>query len=203
MNYITLGYDCSPAATLRNLNLREFALPFDWVVSNVYSLEKCFEENFARFHTNLKYNYSKTRLIDSYGFEFPHDYPLANTVADINRIGEGNIVECPGKQICTNYMYYYDFVLEKYKRRIDRFLNIMNDEKPIIVLCRYSTVQVLKLQEIILRIYKKENVYFVNSSLEAFENDKIINVFTEKNNVWNEASLWESAIERMKEKIMK
>ena len=39
-NYLTIGYDCSPAAALRNLNLREFALPFDWVVSNVTILEE-------------------------------------------------------------------------------------------------------------------------------------------------------------------
>ena len=34
-NYLTIGQDCSPAAALRNLNLRDFALPFDWVVSNI------------------------------------------------------------------------------------------------------------------------------------------------------------------------
>ena len=32
-NYLTIGYDCSPAGALKVLNLREFALPFDWVVS--------------------------------------------------------------------------------------------------------------------------------------------------------------------------
>ena len=40
INYLTLGYDCSPAGALKNLNLREFALPFDWVVSNVTILEE-------------------------------------------------------------------------------------------------------------------------------------------------------------------
>ena len=52
-NFLTLGYDCSPAAALRNLELREHALPFDWVVSNVNSIHKCIEENFSVFHRNL------------------------------------------------------------------------------------------------------------------------------------------------------
>jgi hypothetical protein len=54
-HFLTLGHDCSPAAALRNLDLREQALPFDWVVSNVTSIHKCVEENFSRFHINLSY----------------------------------------------------------------------------------------------------------------------------------------------------
>ncbi len=202
MNYLTLGYDCSPAAALRNLNLRSFALPFDWIVSNIYNLEKCFEENFARFHTNLKYNYSKKRLIDDYGFEYPHDYPLENNKINETNIGEGVFGEEDGKIICNNYMDYYNIVVDKYKRRIERFLNIINDEKPIILLCRYSTSDVLKLQEIFLTIYKKENIYFINSNSEIFENNKIINIFTERNDIWNESNIWEKGIEYMKSKIM-
>lgn len=38
-NYLTIGNDCSPAAALKNLNLREFTLPFDWVVSNINGLQ--------------------------------------------------------------------------------------------------------------------------------------------------------------------
>lgn len=203
MNYLTLGCDCSPASALRNLNLRDFALPFDWIVSDIYMFEKCFEENFARFHTNLKYNNSKTRLIDDYGFQYPHDYPLENDKLNINNIGEGIYGEGNGKIICSNYMDYYNIVFDKYKRRIERFLNIINDEKPIIILCRFSTADVLKLKEIILKNYKKENIYFINSNNRKFENDRIINIFTEKNNIWNEENLWEKYIKYMKSKIMR
>lgn len=69
-NYLTIGYDCSPAAALRGLHLREFALPFDWVVSNVNILQMCFETKFKDFHKSLTFNYNKTRLIDHYGFNF-------------------------------------------------------------------------------------------------------------------------------------
>ena len=68
INYLTLGYDCSPAGALKNLNLREFALPFDWVVSNVSILNNCFEDNFFT-RRNLKTNSKKTkkRLCDFLG----------------------------------------------------------------------------------------------------------------------------------------
>ena len=49
-NYLTIGFDCSPASALRNLNLRESALPFDWVISNIKFLQRCFETNFEYFH---------------------------------------------------------------------------------------------------------------------------------------------------------
>ena len=88
-NYLSIGYDCSPAAALKGLKLREYALPFDWVVSNVNSLELCFSSDFNFFHKNLIFNNNKTRLIDSYGFQFPHDYPLNDMSNNEDNIGEG------------------------------------------------------------------------------------------------------------------
>jgi len=73
-NYIPLGFDCSPAAALRGLNLREFALPFDWVKLKVDILIRCLKDDFRYYHKNLKFNYNKKMLIDHYGFQFIHDY---------------------------------------------------------------------------------------------------------------------------------
>ena len=75
---MSLGYDCSPAATLRNLDFRTEALPFDWVVSDLQILIKCIDDNFDNYHKNLYFNNRRSRLIDSYGFQFPHDYPFDN-----------------------------------------------------------------------------------------------------------------------------
>jgi len=206
MNYLTIGYDCSPAAALKNLNLREFALPFDWVVSNINSLESCFQSNFEGFHKNLNLNYRKTRLIDSYGFQFPHDYPLNDglQIAQIaNDVGEGVFPEGNGNEkfITDKWVDYHDSVLEKYKRRIERFKNILRDTKPIIVLCRYNTEDVLKLQKLFMKYFNVENIYFVNSSNQTFENDKIKNIFTEKNNIWNDANIWKQGIDDIMAKI--
>ena len=195
INYLTLGYDCSPAAVLRNLNIRKFALPFDWVVSDVNILEKCFEDNFSKFHKNLKFNYNKTRLIDEYGFQFPHDYPLNNmTNINNNNVGEGIFGEEKNNFITDNWINYYDVVLEKYNRRIERFKIIVNDINPIIVLCRYNTKQVFKLQEIFLKYFNKQNVYLLNSSNQVFENSKIKNIYTEKNGEWNNTNIWKQGL---------
>jgi hypothetical protein len=200
-NYLTIGYDCSPASALKNLNLREFALPFDWVVSSVNSLEKCFETNFENFHKKLNLNYYKTRLIDYYGFQFPHDYPL-NHMSDFeNNLGEGVFGEETGMFITDNWINYHETVLDKYNRRIERFKNIINESKPIIVLCRYNTNDVLKLQELFVKYYKISNIYFINSSNETFENDKIKNIHTEKNNIWNDINIWKQGIDDMIKKI--
>ena len=46
INYMSIGYDCSPAAVLRTLNLRNEALPFDWVVSHLQLITNCIEDKF-------------------------------------------------------------------------------------------------------------------------------------------------------------
>ena len=193
-NYLTIGNDCSPAAALKNLNLRNFALPFDWVVSNVNILHECFKTNFEHYHTNLVFNHNKTRLIDYYGFQFPHDYPL-NYMSNVeNNVGEGVFAEENNKSITNNWNIYYNVVLDKYKRRIERFKTIIADKKPIIVLCRYNTQDVLKLQQLFIEYYNITNIYFCNSSNEIFENDYIKNIYTEKNKIWNDISIWEEGI---------
>lgn len=202
-NYLTIGYNCSPAAALKNLNLRKYALPFDWTISSVTALEKCFESNFENFHKKLVLNYNKSILIDYYNFEFPHDYPRTQTqMTDVvDNIGEGLFPEDNGTSILDNWNDYYEIVLEKYNRRIERFKNIINDIKPIIVLCRYNTIDVLKLQNIFKKYYNLDNIYFVNSSREIFENDKIKNIYTEQNNEWNDVNIWKQGINDIIKKI--
>ena len=81
-HYITVGGDCSPAAALRNLQLREFALPFDWIVSTVSMLEHCFRTKFDLFHRYVALDVTKTRVIDPFGSQFPHDERL-NRMRDV------------------------------------------------------------------------------------------------------------------------
>lgn len=201
-NFVTMGYDCSPAAALRELKLREFALPFDWIQSNVFSIQKCFENNFSQFHTNLRLSHNQRRLIDEYGFEFPHDYPLVNNKNSNNdqnyeNVGEGDFEESKLNVIVDTWLNYYNMVKEKYNRRIERFQNIMKDTKPIIVLCRYNTRHVLKLQSLFSKYYKKNNIFFINSSKEIFSNAQIKNIDTEKKGVWNDTRIWKETIDQL------
>jgi len=205
MNYLTIGYDCSPAVALRNMNLRKFALPFDWVQSNIHAIERCFQDNFAKYHTGLYFNERKTRMIDAYGFQFPHDYPLLNIDELLGPAaveltpesvipGEGAYEE---KQIVENWQDYYDIVKEKYNRRIERFLDILHNPAPILVLCRYPKEYVFCLKKLFSKYYKKENIYFINSSHEAFENGFMVNIHTEKNGEWNETGIWQNAVNKL------
>jgi hypothetical protein len=194
INYVTFGQDCVSASALRNLDLRKVALPFDWIISNIDALEQCFKDDFAYFHKELKLNDTKTKMIDKYGFIFPHDYPLNDEVYDNMDIGEGLFGEESGKIITNNWTKHYDIVLEKYNRRIERFRNIMNDTTPIIALCNYNTNDVLKLQRIIMKYYNKDNIYFINSHFGIFKNNKIMNINTEINGIYNDTNIWRESV---------
>jgi len=197
INYVSFGYDCSPAATLRNLGIRDFALPFDWVESKLEYIYNCIEDNFNNFHCNLKLNKTETRVIDKYGFEFPHDYPFSKDFCE-EKLGDGVFGEDLQKKIIKNWNNYYDIVIKKYKRRIERFNHIFNDTKPIIILCRgYSVKNIKKFGYYLTNKYKKGNIYFVVSSNEKFKNNMIITCNTEKNGKWNEDVLWNKAIQEI------
>ena len=155
---------------------------------------------FENYHKNLTFSYRKTRLIDHYGFEFPHDYPLTNTNFENNIDDDVFIEEC-GNCITENWYDYHSSVLNKYNRRIERFNNIINDTKPIIVLCRYDTKDVFELQELFIKYYKNNNIYFVNSCIEPFENDYIKNIYTEKEDIWNDINIWKEGISDVIKKI--
>ena len=124
-NIISLGCNCWPSTVIKELGLRQISLPFDWMISNIDGLEKCFKNNFEFFHKDLYLNFDNTRLIDKYNFQFIHDY------SDI-----------------INWEKEYEEVFAKYQRRITRFLNIMKDSKPIIILTRYLVKDIRLLKKI-------------------------------------------------------
>lgn len=187
-NIITLGYDCSPAQAFRDMGRRIQALPFDWIISSVTSFEKCFQDDFAMFHKDLTFNHNKTRLIDHYGFEFPHGYPTIN---------EHIIVD--------NWADYHANVCQKYRRRIDRFLNIVRDPTPLIVLCRQDINDLPKIKRLFEKYYDKENLFFVDNTPQkqrlfrpSFDPDIFkytIICDAEKNGNWNETAIWNEALD--------
>jgi hypothetical protein len=195
-NFLTIGYDCSPAAALRSLNLRHQALPFDWVQSNISAIQYCFATDFKYYHTNIFLNNGNTRLIDEYGFQFPHDYPtITSPILNLDGTFSEDI-------IIDDWQSYYPNTKNKYNRRIERFKNILKDPKPAIVLCRYSTQEVFELQKYFIRYYNKSNLFFLNAYPQMFMNDKIININPEKNNEWNDATIWKEGIQSIEKLIV-
>jgi len=191
--YVTIGSECSPAYALRVLQLRSFALPFDWVVSKIESLERCFQEDFAKYHTNLRYNESNTRLIDEYGFEFPHDYPLVDPVMS----DEDFYNEDVNNTITKLWILYYPTIKEKYDRRIMRFRAIFADPRPIIVLTRHRTHDVSKLRELIRTYYHRDDVIYLNACPEPFDDGQIKNINTEQHGIWNDYAVWKIELEKI------
>ena len=199
INYMSLGNECSPAAALRNLNIRAEALPFDWVESNLQIITNCIEDNFSNYHQNLRFNQRRSRLIDSYGFQFPHDYPFDNSTIDDSKIGEGVFGEELNKQIIDNWNEYHGVALEKYKRRIERFYNYLNSDTPLIILCRGYPVNIInQFGAYLANKFKKSNIYFVLSSKQNFKSNNIVTCDTEKNGNWNEAAIWAEGIDSIK-----
>jgi len=196
-HYVSIGYDCSPASALRGLGLRPAALPFDWVVSSVDALEKCIGDRFAQYHKGLRLNTSKTRVIDAYGFEFPHDYPTVET--ERKEVGECEFGES-GKPIVENWMDDYEEVKAKYDRRIERFVAILSDPRPVIVLCRYSPADVVRLQRLLTRAFQKKNIYFVNAYPTRIETPYVLHIDPDIH-TWNDGEIWKQGIFRMLQKM--
>ena len=201
---ISMGYDCSPAQALRDMNIRKFALPFDWNISSMNSLERCFLDKFSMFHQNLTFNHNKTRLVDHYGFEFPHDYPILKDVLDcsfISVVKEHTIVD--------NWQDYHAEVCAKYKRRIDRFNDLLAKPEPLIVLCRHDVRFIPRLKSLFETYYNKTNVFFVNSTpqqrlfrIQSSPYDYTITCHTEKNEIWNETAVWKEALDQAIQQFM-
>jgi hypothetical protein len=163
ISYVSIGYDCSAAGALRALGLRHEAYPFDWIQSHSGGIRQCLTERFARFHTEVRLMEHGRRVIDAYGFEFPHDYPVRDKEGEHNKeehdkgqhsnqdiqeekkeekvvhqMGEAGhdenmYMEVLGKPIVPEWSAYLDVVREKYGRRIRRFLAVMENREKPVV----------------------------------------------------------------------
>ena len=198
MYYVSLGYDCSPASVLRNLNLREFALPFDWVDTNHINHEiilNCITDDFRKFHQNIKLTPDGKRVVDAYGIQYPHDYPTTETISEHFEKMDVEDHLYDEKQIVPNYADYTPKVLEKYARRIERFREIFTGNRPITVLYRGFYVQAQHIKLILETIYHRNDIVFILATHEKIFNDaKIICCNPDQNGQGNEAGIWLEAI---------
>jgi hypothetical protein len=201
--YVPLGYDCSTAQALKDLELREFALPFDWTQTHFIQILQCITDDFRKFHQDIKLINTPfgQRVIDNYGIQYPHDYPTIETEDDKKEINEENFYN--EKKIVDNYKDYIDKVLEKYQRRINRFKEIFKTKKPIIILYRgcYSNAEAFKNS--LHKYYNRNDIIFVIANKEENHNNNgIICCNPEKNGNWNDKSVWLEAIELAKQNIL-
>jgi len=168
--FIPFGDDCAPAISLRKLKLRDFALPFDWIRSTPESLFLSIVNDFKEFHGGLRLSECKKYVIDSYGNEFPHDYPTRKQPAITNTsdceysIDEDSIVDHWMESIAANK--------EKYARRIERFISLMNSDEQLILLTKCQLHYVQWFTELFHRKYNKTNIIYVVFSNEVISEEE-------------------------------
>lgn len=135
-NYISLGWFCGPAASLENLGFRTTSGPFDWYISEFRGVIDTIENNFQdflSFDNLIKHKDSKYYFEDKkYGFLYNHEYGIEEK---------------------EEYKYYT--IKEKYKRRCDRFLDIIKEPT-----CLFRAIKDLDEVEYINRNYKKIDEIF-------------------------------------------
>lgn len=102
--YIPIGIDCDVATMCKEINIREAAFPFDHIVT-YEGITDILKNNFNNFLPNSKtYNLSSSSILNrQYGVRFMHD----------------------------NFLKQSD--IDKYKRRIERFFNILKTEKKKVI----------------------------------------------------------------------
>jgi len=197
-NYISLGYECSTATTLRDLGLRKAALPFDWIQASAKGISQCILENFTNFHRGLYLNEERARIIGEYGFQFVHDYPVNDD-----------------EKIVDSWKDYHKEINAKYIRRIARFHQILQSSEPIIALYRggdFSDISLLK--DAFLKRYGKTNIIYVFApflyNVNRPDDTLVPNVFEDvvvcdpdDGGKWNQKEIWLKAIERAKDLLMK
>jgi len=189
-NYISFGYDCSPATALKNLNLRTMALPFDWVETDIRAILNCISEDFRNFHKQITLTEGGEQVRDFYGIRFPHDYP--SELGKTYKLQNASVAGL--HRVCADYETHIDEVSEKYLRRIERFYDIINDrETPIIALYRGSINNVLYLNDLLQKKYRR-NILFVVSTKETTDRPFIIPCDTERNEKWNDTAIWMEGI---------
>jgi hypothetical protein len=200
--YLSFGLDPTCMDVIHELKLHTVSTPFDWVVSTPKSIYHSIMDNFNSFHTGVRY-YSKSRVIDKYGFIFPRDYP---TTVQKNAGKYDIFSENP---IVPNWREYENGVLEKYKLRANNFISVMQSDSPCVFLYRGEPEDIIQYKLLIKNIYKKENVAFVVASSEENINEYYLDepyIFVchpEKNGNWNEISVWKEAIERATDYLLK
>jgi len=167
MSIITLGQDCGPAASLRILSMRKYALPFDWMRSNPQILSEVILNNFKGFHESLKLSENRQYVIDSYGLEFPHDYPTVS-----QPVLNMNVEDILEHRIIDTWEEHIPAVQEKYKRRIERFHSIMNSEEPVLALFSGQVDHINLFKNAFKIRYNKTNVYYAVLSEEIISEEQ-------------------------------
>lgn len=141
--FINLGQDCQATYYLQKLNLRKTAFPFDWLQTyNFSGVCKAIEEKFEFFLSKdyLEYNVRQTLIPQTrikntkYNLYFVHDFPTEYQSNVSKENGNFGIIK-------PNFLDYLLDMQKKYKKRIQRFLDLLNYNFYIIFIRTHTSFQ--------------------------------------------------------------
>jgi hypothetical protein len=157
--YIPLGLDCSLAYQLDEMNLRKFALPFDWIYTkNLLDIIKLITNNFSNFLPETNCVESLLELYEIIPINtnnFTIDKPRLNNQNNPNKTiqtsGSAFDPVYRSDSVCSKYKLkhkIYNIILphefaeinsktiqlfiDKYKRRIERFYSLNQSDNKLI-----------------------------------------------------------------------
>ncbi len=152
---VPIGMTCATASQLKKRNLRRASFPFDWILippenalqTMVDLIQSRFEAFFEKddLRLNSKESVSGRYLVINQRtkIEFPHDF-FTPTLTD--------------EEFAKNK--------EKYRRRIERFYETIEQSSSVCLLCSMSCVSVERSQ--LLEAYRKIRAVFPNGTLDIF-----------------------------------
>jgi hypothetical protein len=185
--FIPFGENCGPATALRSLKLRDFALPFDWVRSTPESLVRAVNDDFKSFHDDLRLSECKMYVSDSYGFQFPHDYPTQKDEVVSRNSKDEMAIEAI---LAEHWMEHIPAAKEKYARRIERFQSLMKSDKQLTILttCKRKSIEVFR--ELFLRKYNKTNIVYVVLAEDDISDEEKERLLHEGVSVCDPETIW-------------
>ncbi len=185
--YISFGYNCHAAQNLKNLNLRNIALPFDWLLTNpLYGIEyvnKNILDNFKDQVSNLSYNNRGKVISNNFIYtEFFHHDLIKNTqdreTNDNNTILIDTFIK-RGKrfmEIINNVendcIFLYNLQKENYNNK-EMLKKILND------LIEFTNIMKNRCKyKLIIYVFSKDDFNFIINN--EIKNLKLKNVFFKK-----------------------
>lgn len=146
-NLISLGYNCSVANSFIELQSRPFSLPFDWNYVSDFALPEYFENDFINFF-KLK-NLRRASQSGNPSCE------MSNKLLKICYVHDGKY-----EDLIKNDNHYKNSY-QKYKRRINRLLKLLNSNKKLLFVRLINSIDkisnYIKLEKVISNKYPNLN----------------------------------------------
>ena len=141
--HIPLGLDCTIAHQLKKRNLRFAALPFDWMKITIDSLLDVLDNQFFNFLNKERWSI----IEQSANFNYVDDIDMVDTNSLLKLKHKDYKIILPHE--AKNDIIDLDEIMDKYKRRIDRFNEIIKSNKCKIIYVGIDKINDLDKQKII------------------------------------------------------